>query len=286
MTTTQQFMLTQAAREGRCDNLLQIINSDPSATKFTALFEAIKHGHSECVDALLDHMNEDDRQDVHTEGGLLLYVAVEFKHWHFFHKVFPLVGPDEMETSLLSSVVRSGNLECFLAVEPYLPEQWEAGVVLAVQSKNIAALERLAPKYGLEFGRAFLEAIDRFEQCPQMVDVLIPHASPGLLNRGLCHAITRQGSLIPKLLTLCHPKDHDNEAFKNALAYGHFDMAAQMAPLSDPQQVLMELLEDNTDADAHIIAWLEEWIAQDLNQRLRTHVDEQREPANKTQRKM
>lgn len=283
-TQPQHFMLTQAAREGQCDEILQIIQRDPSATKFIALFEAIKHGHHACVNALLDHMNENDLQDVYEDGGLLLYASIEFEHWEFFHKVFPLVNPEEFEVSLFSSVVRSGNMDCFLLVEPYLPEEWDAGVVLAVQSKNIAALERLLPKYGLEFGRALHEAVPQFDSCPQIIDVLIPYATPDLLNRALCQAVARQHSLVPKLLSVCHPKDHDNEAFKNALAYGDFEIAEMLAPLSNPQQVLKELLEDNFDA--HVIAWLEEWIAQDLNQRLRTHVGEQRGSANKTQRKM
>lgn len=284
-TQPQQFMLTQAAREGHCEDVLDMIHRNPTATKFTALFEAIKHGHRGCVDVLLGHMNESDLQDVHKEGGLLLYVAVEFKRWDFFHKVFPLVHPEELEVSLFSSVVRSGNTDCFLAVEPYLPEEWNAGVVLAVQSKNIAALELLVPKYGLNSGRALFEAVLKFDACPQIIDVLTPYATPNILNRALCQAVSRQHSLVPKLLTMCHPKDHDNEAFKNALAYGFFEMAALLAPLSDPQRVLMELLEHEPDAQA--IAWLDEWIAQDLNARLHTHVEEQYcEPVNKTQRKI
>lgn len=281
--TTHQFMLTHAARAGNCEEVLYIIQSDPTITKFSALFEAIKHGHSACVDALLKHMNENDRGDVYEEGGLLLYIALESQQWDLFHKVFLLVDPEEFEPSLFSSAIRSGNIECFQALEPYLPDEWEMGVNIAVQHNNVAALECLLPKYGLEFGRALLAAIERFEQCPQMVDVLIPYASPTLLNQGLCHAVSRQPTVVPKLLTVCKPKDHDNEALKNALAYGQFEMAELLAVASDPQRVLIELLEHEPDAQA--IEWLEEWIAQDLNARVHNHIEEGARE-NKLQRKI
>lgn len=281
---TQRFMLTHAARTGDCDEVLRIIRIDPTTLKFSALFEAIKHGHSACLDVLLAHMNDDDIHDVYQEGDLLLYTAVEFQHWDFFHKVFPMVNPNELEQSLFSSVVRSGNFECFVALEPYLHDNWDYGVGIAVQHKNVAALESLLPKYGLGFGRAFLEAIDRFEECPSMMDLLIPYATPDLLNQGLCHAVSRQSSVIPKILAVCDPKNHDNEALKNALAYGHFEIADMLVPVSDLQRVLAELLEDHYDD--HIIAWLEERIAHDLNARLQHHIEQGGARESKIQRKM
>lgn len=268
LNETRQLLTAAAIRED-CATVQQIVDEHPDISKFPALFEAVKSGSQGCVDILLRSQTPEDVTSVYDEGGLLLYAALEFHNWDLFHMLFPLVDPKQLEDGVFYSAIRSRCTPCFTQLEPYLPEHLENAVLRAVDCGHVAILEPLLHKYSLSSYDPLFKAIC----CNQsIVEMMIPHCTPEMLQKGLCDAALHKPALLERFMAVCDPKSNGNKALKEALVYGIWESASILCPVCDTGAVL-EWLTRSRAPDPTAIGWLERWIAQDLNTRLHDTID-------------
>ena len=263
--------LKNAVFHNDVERVLEIVEQNPQIDKYSALFEAIKHERKDCFEVLFNHVTADERSAIYEEGGLLLYLALETKQFYVFERLFDMVGTDDLTDGLFYAAIRAGDKLCFELLTPHLPPELDNAVLRAVEYGQLEFLPTLLQHYGVNSYAPLNKAMIHPFYPEEFLDLLVPYCSVNYLHTALCEAVEFLASYVPQLIGLCDPKAKDSEALFLSLTHQRFDLATLLAPLSEPAVVLHRL----NDMGRHpaAVAWLEEWMAQDLNTRIIGSID-------------
>lgn len=262
MSEGNNWMFTQAAREGDLSTLEDLLQAHPTAHKYNALFEAIKHEHPACVFRLLQACTDADKEHIFTEGSLLLYMAMETQSVEIFNAVFPWTDPHEWEDSVFYAAI--GSSEFFAVVEPHLPPTLPRAVMRAVESGNCGVLGRVLEKYGLLNAVPLLRAV-RSPNAEALFEQLLPYAEQAYLITALDECLTLNiPSVMQQIVNSLSPDTFVKQRFVlRALRVEQFEMADILFPkIEHPEQL------DLYGLSASAQEWWGARLARQLNERL------------------
>lgn len=276
MSEGNNWMFTQAAREGDLSTLEDLLQAHPNAHKYNALFEAIKHEHPACVFRLLQACTDADKEHIFTEGSLLLYMAMETQSVEIFNAVFPLTDPHEWEDSVFYAAIGSSCPEFFAVVEPHLPRTLPRAVMRAVESGNCGVLGRVLEKYGLLNAVPLLRAV-RSPNAEALFEQLIPYATPSNLIIAVDECLTlNTPSVVQQLVNGLPRGTFIKQGFVlRALRAEQFETAEILFPKIEHPEHLEQLDLESLSLSASAQEWWSARLARQLNERLHHSLDNQ-----------